>query len=80
MKYPISTWKYALRLKLQQLKLKAKTGVKKTQHNVKKSRSAPVILVQPQVVQAPTTALKTAHVPRSKLGSRKPKTVPVPKI
>lgn len=77
MKYPLLTWKYALKLKLQQLKLKALTGVKKTQRSVRRSRSAPVILVQPQT---PTAGHKTAHVPRSKRGSQKHKTVPVPKI
>lgn len=77
MKYPLSTWKYALKLKLQQLKVKARKGVKKTQRSVRRSRSAPVILVQPQ---APTAGHKTAHVPRSKRGSQKHKTVPVPKV
>lgn len=76
MKYPPSTWKYALKLKLQQLKLKALTGVKKTQHTVRRSKSSPIILVQPQ---APTAGSKSAHVPRSKRGSQKHKTVPVPK-
>ena len=76
MKYPPSAWKYALKLKLQQLKLKARAGVKKTQHTVRRSKSSPIILVQPQ---APTAGSKSAHVPRSKRGSQKHKTVPVPK-
>ena len=80
MKYPLSAWKYALKLKLQQLKLKARAGVKKTQHTVKRSKSSPIILVQRQVVQAPTAGSKSAHVPRSKRGSQKHKTVPVPKL
>jgi hypothetical protein len=77
MKYPPSTWKYALKLKLQQLKLKALTGVKKTQRSVRRSKSSPIILVQPQ---APIAGSKSAHVPRSKRGSQKHKTVPVPKL
>jgi hypothetical protein len=77
MKYPLSTWKYALKLKLEQLKLKARAGVKKIQHTVRRSKSSPIILVQPQ---APTAGSKTAHVPRSKHGSQKHKTVPVHKV
>lgn len=77
MKYPPSAWKYALKLKLQQLKLKASKGVKKTQHTIRKAKSSPVIRVQ---LQAPTAGSKTAHVPRSKRGSQKHKTVPVPKL
>ena len=76
----LSTWKYALKLKLAQLKLKAHKGVTKTQHSVRRMRSSPVVHVQPQGAQTPTAGHKTAHVPRSKRGSQKHNTVPVPKV
>jgi hypothetical protein len=81
LKTPPSAWKYAIKLKYHQYKAKVYSHVKKTQRNqLRKSKSSPTVVVQPQVVQVPTTGHKTAHVPRSKHGSLKHKTVHVPKI
>jgi hypothetical protein len=78
LKTPPSAWKYAIKLKYHQYKAKVYSHVKKNQ--LRKSKSSPVVVVQPQVIQVPTTGHKTAHVPRSKHGSLKHKTVHVPKI
>jgi hypothetical protein len=81
LKTPPSAWKYAFKLKYHQYKAKLFSHVQKTQRNqLRKSKSSPAVVVQPQVVQVPTTGHKTVHVPKSKHGSLKHKTVHVPKI
>lgn len=66
-------WKYAILLKMHKLKAGARKQVKKTQQTVRRTKSSPTVVVHPQVVQVPTAEPKTVHVPKSKRGSRKPK-------